>query len=641
MGILNLLPNLKSITHETHISAYSGQRVAIDMYVWIHQALYICAIEVFTKNDFTPLISVIEKRINVFLSYGIDLLLVFDGDQLPSKLSIEKTREANREKCIKEAQEYLANGNRYAANNLFARGIDVTPEMAHAVIKMAREKGIECIVAPYEADSQLAYLSKIGYVDVVVTVDSDLLAFGAKRVLFKMDNDFHGEEICLADLPQNTQMNFKGWTHDMFLTCCILAGCDYLENLKYVGFKKVQGQMASVKCPKSVLNSLIKDKKYCAPPDFEEKFEKAYLSFKFQRVFCPIRKKMVTMSDWDIDQMRLDANSLEDYLKENPEFEIGPHDKELIKALWKVKDIEFVGKKLPKEVICGIAYGFKNPTTKCFFEGESEVKEPKVTQCLGKTNKNTEKKTIKTNNSCPSSQGFEENENENQEQVNPNQDKKKKQTSIMSFVRKPQVLTNPNLVSSRNDQKKHGSFLENSKEARNAGFSEEEGETSHKTSPVPFKSNEGPSQSHPHSIPLSKNEQTVSEWPKETEIDRKSAENSQKFNDIELEKIVFPKKPEHPIVSEVGKSYDDCFFSRSSTATSETQLTSFKITNYAFSKTFKKIKQSHGSSFSPLGLEIPKKIEINQDEEEKPLEEGHKMSEMLSGFSYKPPPKRT
>ena len=42
---------------------------------------------------------------------------------------------------------------------------------------------VECIVAPYEADSQLAYLSMQGLVDLVITEDSDLLVFGCKKVI--------------------------------------------------------------------------------------------------------------------------------------------------------------------------------------------------------------------------------------------------------------------------------------------------------------------------------------------------------------------------------------------------------------------------------------------------------------------------
>lgn len=45
-----------------------------------------------------------------------------------------------------------------------------------------RSVGVECIVAPYEADAQLAYLSREGIVDLVITEDSDLLVFGCKQV---------------------------------------------------------------------------------------------------------------------------------------------------------------------------------------------------------------------------------------------------------------------------------------------------------------------------------------------------------------------------------------------------------------------------------------------------------------------------
>ena len=63
-----------------------------------------------------------------------------------------------------------------------------------------RKLDVQCIVAPYEADAQLAYLSKEGLVDVVITEDSDLLVFGAKRVLYKMDEFGNGKLVEIRDL---------------------------------------------------------------------------------------------------------------------------------------------------------------------------------------------------------------------------------------------------------------------------------------------------------------------------------------------------------------------------------------------------------------------------------------------------------
>lgn len=55
--------------------------------------------------------------------------------------------------------------------------------MARDVIVELQKLDIEYIVAPYEADAQLAYLEKIQLVDGVITEDSDLLVFGCKYVL--------------------------------------------------------------------------------------------------------------------------------------------------------------------------------------------------------------------------------------------------------------------------------------------------------------------------------------------------------------------------------------------------------------------------------------------------------------------------
>ena len=50
------------------------------------------------------------------------------------------------------------------------------------IFQAARSLGVDCIVAPYEADAQLTYLHKAGIVQAVITEDSDLVAFGCKRV---------------------------------------------------------------------------------------------------------------------------------------------------------------------------------------------------------------------------------------------------------------------------------------------------------------------------------------------------------------------------------------------------------------------------------------------------------------------------
>ncbi len=43
--------------------------------------------------------------------------------------------------------------------------------------------GISTLTAPYEADSQLAFMSKMGMIDCVLSADSDQAVYGTKIVI--------------------------------------------------------------------------------------------------------------------------------------------------------------------------------------------------------------------------------------------------------------------------------------------------------------------------------------------------------------------------------------------------------------------------------------------------------------------------
>ena len=66
--------------------------------------------------------------------------------------------------------------------NLLRRSLDVSHKMALDVMKACQAQNVDCIVAPYEADAELAYLNIAGIADVVITEDSDLTLFGCKKV---------------------------------------------------------------------------------------------------------------------------------------------------------------------------------------------------------------------------------------------------------------------------------------------------------------------------------------------------------------------------------------------------------------------------------------------------------------------------
>ena len=146
--------------------------------------------------------------------------------------------------------------------------IDVSPDMAHFLIEELKRRQIEFIVAPYEADAQLAYLNRAGIVDFIITEDSDLLAFGAKKILYKLDfTTLNGEQICLDEMKHDKSSGFNWFSHVQFLMTCIMAGCDYLDQIKGVGLKLAQKLISKNTTLKRALSEISLTKQI--PPDYE------------------------------------------------------------------------------------------------------------------------------------------------------------------------------------------------------------------------------------------------------------------------------------------------------------------------------------------------------------------------------------
>lgn len=51
MGISGLLSALKPIQNQKHLSAFAGQTIAVDAYVWLHKGVFTCATELATGKS--------------------------------------------------------------------------------------------------------------------------------------------------------------------------------------------------------------------------------------------------------------------------------------------------------------------------------------------------------------------------------------------------------------------------------------------------------------------------------------------------------------------------------------------------------------------------------------------------------------
>ncbi len=299
MGISNLLRALESIQINRHLSYYKGMKMAVDGYCWLHKSVYSMTNEIFENPNSKKYLAYLIRRLDQLLKFNIHPIIIFDGDKLPMKKMEEEERERRRSEVTMQSISLRRSGLENLAKWKRVEGIDINPKMAYEFIKILKMKNIEFFVAPYEADIQLCYLSKIGYVDCVLTEDSDLLALGCPKVLFKLNSDTNfGKEIELKNLKFCKGYDFSNFDDDKFLTFCILSGCDYFK-IKGVGIKNayntVKNSNSYKKCILSVSSKVIEE-----PSEYNEiieKFEKAFLTFRYQVVYCPLIKKLKYYDD--------------------------------------------------------------------------------------------------------------------------------------------------------------------------------------------------------------------------------------------------------------------------------------------------------------------------------------------------------
>ncbi|PWN23210.1 hypothetical protein BCV69DRAFT_297157 [Microstroma glucosiphilum] len=306
MGIQGLLPLLKDVQTPTNVSQYKGQTLGIDGYVWLHRGAYGCAEKLVLGEATTQYTNYAMHRIRMLRHHGITPYVVFDGDRLPSKAGTEEEREARRSENLARAKSLIRDGRKGSAFEAFAKCIDITPEMAYQLIKCLKAEGVPYVVAPYEADAQLAYLEKTGMIDAVVTEDSDLLVFGCRKVLFKMDSNGDCIEILSSRFTACKTLSFAGWTTDLFRQMAILSGCDYLPSITGMGLKNAHKLLQRYKTVNKVLQAVRLEGKMKIPPDYQAKFEQAEKTFLYQRVWCPRSETLTTLNALEADETAMD-----------------------------------------------------------------------------------------------------------------------------------------------------------------------------------------------------------------------------------------------------------------------------------------------------------------------------------------------
>ena len=292
MGVSGLLPALRASTQQVHLRDYRGKRVAVDSYVWLHRAVMTCAADLCMNVPTTKYVKYFMNRVQELLAAGIVPVLVFDGGKLPAKLAEEESREKKRAHSLAIASNLMREGNRAGAADHFAKAVDITPQLAHAVQAAVAHLGVEIIVAPYEADAQLAFLSRNGHVDAVISEDSDLLVYGCPEVLFKLDS---ASGFCDRILERDVAgcLGFPSHANADFLKhVALLNGCDYCPGVNNVGIKKAVDLLRELGGDSVVAVNTLRAQGYWIDDKDVQLMKLGILTYKHQVIYNPATQRL-------------------------------------------------------------------------------------------------------------------------------------------------------------------------------------------------------------------------------------------------------------------------------------------------------------------------------------------------------------
>ncbi|KAH7528610.1 hypothetical protein FEM48_Zijuj05G0090200 [Ziziphus jujuba var. spinosa] len=209
--------------------------------------------------------------------------------------------------------------------------------------QILRSENVEFVVAPYEADAQLAYLSslevEIGGIEAVITEDSDLVAYGCQAIIFKMDRYGNGEEIVMDNIFNSVSLkpSFQNFDKELFTGrshkasvgayliyfyshenrtalvafvniveikinlnlpiagMCVLAGCDFLPSVPGIGIAKAFALVSKYRNLERVLSVLKFEKGNLVPEDYSKSFTEAVSVFQHAQIYDADMKKLKHM----------------------------------------------------------------------------------------------------------------------------------------------------------------------------------------------------------------------------------------------------------------------------------------------------------------------------------------------------------
>lgn len=305
MGIVDLLKVLRPCLVKTHISEFRGKVAAVDMMNWIYRGVYSCSIELNAGLDADLYLNFPLKMLSLLKSFNIEIIAVFDGKEILAKEKVDRARKDEKNKNMQLANKFSLEGDIDKARNVSRRALKITGKMLNTLIEVLKKLQIKVIIAPYEADSQIAFLYKTKLCDFIISEDSDLIPFGCNRILYKLGADGEGNYFDYENLEKSDlgKFNlFKTLNKIQKVEFCVLSGCDYLPSLKGLGVKRAIEMFSNNSNIIEIIKEMKKNTIYSQGfkeivYDYLEEAKKSVAMFFNQSVYDPIQKQIVPVHD--------------------------------------------------------------------------------------------------------------------------------------------------------------------------------------------------------------------------------------------------------------------------------------------------------------------------------------------------------
>ena len=169
----------------------------------------------------------VDKELESFKEWNITPLFVFQGVAPGPQHSMFVSR---MDQQMDMAWNCLASGDKSAAQKCFAVSTSrINGDFVYFIFHHLRQKGYECLQAPYFAGAQLAHFAEQGIVQTVFGPPG-LLLYGVKSVVIHLN--FSHQSFDWVDLDSVLAKWNLSW--DEFVDACMLAGTEYCLTYPYL-----------------------------------------------------------------------------------------------------------------------------------------------------------------------------------------------------------------------------------------------------------------------------------------------------------------------------------------------------------------------------------------------------------------------